>query len=226
MRCNPSCDGHFSNETWLADTHTPACNFNVEGLCWVEAGYEVQDGDKTVSYFWADSRPHQDADNAYTVHYLGPAAEDDPTHFVIMQDKRGGPNIYSVWIYNDSGSVAYEVESTPNDMSPDSIRIGSELSGTKGASGKAWFTHSMWFESALEKGVTTWITHPETDTGTSGVTLYDPPPLNMGWRIPPSYLPSEGGQFETSFCTTASNCKLLVGINPPTHPLPPLSRDQ
>jgi hypothetical protein len=146
MKCKPSCDGHFSNEMWLTDGRTPACINNVEGLCWVEAGVEVQYGDKTVSYFWADSRPNQDADNTYSVHYLGPAAEDDPTHFVIMQDKRGGPNIYSVWIYNDSGSVAYEVESTPNNMSPNSVRIGTELSGTRGASGKAFFTHSTWFE--------------------------------------------------------------------------------
>jgi hypothetical protein len=225
MKCKPRCDGHFSNETWLADTHTVACNQNVEGVCWVEAGYEVQDGDKSASYFWADSRPNQDADNTYSVHYLGPAVENDPTHFVIMQDKRGGPNIYSVWIYNDSGSVAYEVQSTPNDMSPDSIRIGSELSGTRGASGNAWFANSMWFESALEKGVTTWIAHPETDDGTSGVSLYDPPPLNMGWRISPTYLPSDGGQLETSFCTTASNCKLLVGFNPPTHPFPPIVKE-
>ena len=221
MKCKPSCDGHFSNEMWLTDGRTPACINNVEGLCWVEAGVEVQYGDKTVSYFWADSRPNQDADNTYSVHYLGPAAEDDPTHFVIMQDKRGGPNIYSVWIYNDSGSVAYEVESTPNNMSPNSVRIGTELSGTRGASGKAFFTHSTWFERALEKGVTTWIAHPQTDTGTPDDSLYPSPPLTMGWLVSPSYLPSQGGQLETTFCASATNCKPPPGINPPIHPFPP-----
>jgi hypothetical protein len=220
MKCKPSCDGHFSNEMWLADTRSAACTSNVEGVCWVEAGFYVQNGDKTLSYFWADSRPNQDADNTYTEHYLGPADVDNPTHFVILQDKRGGPNIYSLWVYNDSGSVSYEVESTPNNMSPNSIRIGSELSGTKGASGKAYFTHSTWFESAVEKGVTTFIAHPQTDIGDFSELLINSPPLVMGWVVNPSYLPSQGGQLETGFCASATNCKPPLGITPSPHPLP------
>jgi hypothetical protein len=226
MKCKPSCDGHFSNEMWLADTRTPACTNNVEGVCWVEAGIYVQNGDQTLSYFWADSRPNQDANNTYTEHYLGPADVDTPTHVLIMQDKRGGPNIYSVWVYNDSGSVAYEVESTPNNMSPNSIRIGTELSGTKGASGKAYFTHSTWFESAIEKGVTTWIAHPQTDIGDINDSIVNSPPLVMGWVIPPSYLPSQGGELETTFCASATTCNPPLGINPPPHPLPPIIKEQ
>jgi len=225
MKCKPRCDGHFSNEMWLADTHTPACASNVDGVCWVEAGFEIEDGDKTLSYFWADSRPNQNADNTYTEHYLGPADVDSPTHFVILQDARGGPNIYSLWVYNDSGSVAYQAESTPNNMSPNSIRIGSELSGTKGASGKDFFTHSTWFESALEKGVTTWIAHPQTDIGNFSELQINSPPLVMAWLVQPSYLPSQGGQLETTFCASATNCKPPVGINPPPRPLPPIVKE-
>jgi hypothetical protein len=226
MKCKPSCDGHFSNEMWLADQRTPACTSNVEGVCWVEAGIEIKDGDKTPYYFWADSRPIQDADNAYTSHILGPADLDKPTHFVIMQDERGGPNIYSLWIYNDSGSVAYQFESTPNNMSPNSIRIGTELSGTKGASGSAIFTHSTWFESVLEKGVTTWIAHPQTDLGNANDLVVNTPPLVMGWVVSPIYLPSQGGQLETGFCATASNCKPPLGITPSPHPIPPPTKAQ
>ena len=226
MKCKPSCDGHFSNEMWLADQRTPACTSNVEGVCWVEAGIEIKDGDKTPYYFWADSRPIQDADNAYTSHILGPADLDKPTHFVIMQDERGGPNIYSLWIYNDSGSVAYQFESTPNNMSPNSIRIGTELSGTKGASGRAIFTHSTWFESVLEKGVTTWIAHPQTDLGNANDLVVNTPPLVMGWVVSPIYLPSQGGQLETGFCATASNCKPPLGITPSPHPIPPPPKAQ
>ena len=160
------------------------------------------------------------------MHYLGPADADNPTHFLIIQDERGGPNIYSIWIYNDSGSVAYQAESTPNNMSPNSIRIGTELSGSKGAAGKAFFTHSTWFESAIEKGVTTWIAHPQTDNGTTFDTLVPSPPLVMNWLVSPSYLPSQGGQLETAFCPIPTNCKAPPGINPPNHPFPPPIKEQ
>jgi hypothetical protein len=111
-------------------------------------------------------------------------------------------------------------------MSPNSIRIGTELSGTKGASGRAIFTHSTWFESVLEKGVTTWIAHPQTDLGNANDLVVNTPPLVMGWVVSPIYLPSQGGQLETGFCATASNCKPPLGITPSPHPIPPPTKAQ
>jgi hypothetical protein len=195
MKCPSGCGGFLTNEMWLADVTTPACLSNPYQACWVEAGFQATDGGGNPYYFWSDSRPMNS--NTFNTHFYSQADVNDFAHFMIIQDARGGPGIYQVWIYNDSNSVLFNGTSTSNTMSASVITIGSELAGSHGASGAAWFMRQIWAVKPLGPDFTFWY-RSQTDI------LYGPgeadPPESKRWLISPANPPPEGGVFQTSCC--------------------------
>jgi hypothetical protein len=195
MNCPAGCGGFINNEMWLADTQSPACVANQFNACWVEAGFHATDGGGNPIYFWADSRPL--SSSTYNNHYLNQADLVDLEHFMIIKDARNGAQgVFQVWIYNDSHSVFFNGTSTSNNMSANTIHIGSELAGTNGASaGQAQFQRNIWAVKALGPEFVFWYNR-QIDEGS---VRSDSPPTAL-WLINPSLPPPEGGLFTTTCC--------------------------
>jgi hypothetical protein len=226
--CPSGCDSDLSNEMWLVDAGTQACFNNSEQACWVEAGFEASVGndDGKPHYFWADSRPFTfDPQYVYNVHYLGQADVADFAHFLIIKDERAGPDVYTVQIYNDSNTVFFTGNSIPNTMSANSIQIGSELAGTKGALGNAWFTRQLWATGPIAKGTNSWMGSAQTDIGSFGAGIVQTPPLSYRWVTEPTTPPPDGGLLQTGMCPPKGSCAFKTTSPPntpqPAKPLPP-----
>ena len=195
MKCPSGCGGFLTNEMWLADVKTPACVSNPYQACLVEAGFQADDGRGNPYYFWSDSRPMNS--NTFNTHFYSQADVADFAHFMIIQDSRGGPGVYQVCIYNDSHSVLFIGTSTSNTMSANVIQIGSELAGSNGASGSAWFMRQIWAVQPLGKDFTFWY-RSQVDI-LYGLQEVDAP-QSIRWLINPAHPPPEGGIFQTSCC--------------------------
>ncbi len=195
MNCASGCGGFLNNEMWLIDYQTPACVSNPFQACWVEAGFQAQDGGGNPVYFWADSRPMNS--NTYNNHFLTQADSGDFDHFMIIKDGRGAAGVFQVWIYNDSHSTFFNGTSTSNTMSANAIHVGTELAGTSGASSAlAQFQRNIWAVKPLGPEFVFWYNR-QTDQGT---VRSDAPP-NGSWLISPTLPPPpEGGIFTTNCC--------------------------
>jgi hypothetical protein len=83
------CGGFIDEEIWLVDNKSSACTGNPFEMCWVEAGYTIDEGQSPV-FFWADGRPLKQS--TYNLHLLG---KTDPVgatnHFMIIKDGRVTP---------------------------------------------------------------------------------------------------------------------------------------
>jgi hypothetical protein len=196
MNCASGCGGFLNNEMWLVDNQTQGCVNNQYGQCWVEAGFQAQDGGGNPIWFWADSRPLQS--NTYNNHFLNQADSGDFEHFMIIKDSRNGAQgVFQVWIYNDSLSVLFQGTSTNNNISPNIIHIGTELAGTNGASSAlAQFSRNIWAVKPLGADYTFWYNR-QTDEG----SLINQNPPSASWLINPNLPPPpEGGMFTTNCC--------------------------
>jgi hypothetical protein len=196
MTCAPGCGGFLDNEMWLIDNQTPACIDNEFGQCWVEAGFEAQDGGGNPIYFWADYRPLRSG--GFHHHFFGQADSSDLEHFMIIKDSRNGvQGVFQVWVYNDSLSVLFQGTSTNNSMTASIIMIGSELAGTNGASATlAQFTRNIWAVKPLGPEYVFWYNR-QTDEG----SLMNQNPPTASWVVNPNRPPPpEGGQLVTNCC--------------------------
>jgi hypothetical protein len=194
MNCPSNCGGFINNEIWLVDFRSQACVSNAFQACWVEAGFHAFAGQGNPYYFWADSRPL--ASNTYNNHFLNQADSGDFDHFMIIEDARGAPGVYQVWIYSDNLSVLFNGTSTSNTMSANTIQIGTELAGTTGGSAApSQFQKNIWAVKPLGSDYTFWYNTQVDD----GVILSQSPP-NASWLIDPSLPGSNGGIFTTNCC--------------------------
>jgi hypothetical protein len=198
MGCSADCGGFgfVDSEMWVADTQTEGCTSNGFGACWVEAGYSTYTTPFNTTFvyiFWADSRPM--TSSTYNEHILGPSDSiADYERFLIVQDGRGEPGIFQVWVWND-GSGAYNGTSTSNGMNPNGIYIGAELAGQGGAYEYANFLRNgdvIEPYSGYGAAVSWWTDTGDVQTGQ--------PPLGI-WIAPPTLSPSnDGGWFVTACC--------------------------
>jgi hypothetical protein len=174
MGCPSGCGGFLNNEIWLIDTKTGSCTTNDFGMCWVEAGYVVEEGWDQANYFWADSRPG--SGNTFNLHILGST---DPVgtvdHFMIIKDGRVEIGTFQVWIFNDSLSTLFQGTSANNAMNADRIDIGQELAGTNGAfAGRASFQRNIWAVRPLGSGQD-FVFRFNRQTNPGNITSRDPP---------------------------------------------------
>ena len=186
--------GMITNELWLVDTTT--CAKENVGMCWIETGYTDYRSSKQT-FFWADKRPGKPF--AFELREDVAAGNyDQMQHFRIIKDGRTTPNLFQVFMYNDSSSTFFQGTSNDNAMKGNQIIIGQELYGTAGASApQATFTHNLFAAEALGPA-NVFLSNAQIQLGS--LTNNNPP--MGGWDIaPPSSgeLP-EGGQFSTICC--------------------------
>jgi hypothetical protein len=195
MNCPSNCGGFINNEMWLVDYRTQACLSNGFGACWVEAGFHAFSGEGNPYYFWADSRPL--SSSAYNNHFLNQADSADFEHVMLLQDGRGAAGTFQVWIYNTSLSVLFNGTSTSNNMSPNTVIIGTELAGSTGASAlPSQFQRNLWAVKPLGPEYVFWA-NVENDEG--NLTSQNPP--TASWLIDPALSGApQGGLFTTSCC--------------------------
>jgi len=149
MTCIANClsDGFVDNEMWV-DDHS-SCSSNKYGNCWVEAGYIFSDVGR-VYYFWADVRPVDG--NTLNFHYIGQVFTNDYGHSMRFSIYSSGTKQFTVDLAIQgcsSGCFGHETfYSTNNSMSPNDIKIGSELAGTgpnyEWHADRADYTNNYW----------------------------------------------------------------------------------
>jgi hypothetical protein len=200
ISCPRGCGGFIDDEIWLVDDKSSGCTTNPFGMCWVEAGYAIDEGQSPV-FFWADGRPLKQS--TYNLHLLGKTDPVGATNrFMIIKDGRVTPNTFLVFIYNDALSTLYNgVSAVPsgNPMAGNRIDIGLELAGTKDASAtRANFSRNIWAVQPLGPEYVFWYRRQTT----KGSVISASPPTAVWTTDPSSPTPPtpEGGVFTTSCC--------------------------
>lgn len=199
IRCaSTSCNSDLSNpnpkfidnEAWLYQNGRSDC---LAGQCRIEAGYATRNYDSSkgaaqVWYFWEDLRPGSQA----FVHWIKQVPSADYGHPLTIEIYAASCcSVFYVNLYAYTSTMTNQ--STGNTMNPNSIEIGSELSG--GASSQsapyAYFNNNQWYDGSR-------VAHYQTSNG-SGIVNEGAPPPYMGASPIPQYS-STGGTIYTHCC--------------------------
>jgi hypothetical protein len=190
-----SCNGFIDDETWLVDRTSAQCQKSKFHMCWVEVGFEREEGRKNTDFFWADNR----AGHGFAEHWLGAinGITDDLQLLLVKDTERSADSTtYLVFILSANFNQVsfYSGKSTKNSMTPTAQLIGQELEGSKGASADPEiFLHTQVSNTPdqfVQSGAL-------VERSTNGGVVSDNPPLGA-WLAQPTSLP--GGAFVTACC--------------------------
>jgi len=163
ITCGSGCHAydHVSNEMWVAQENTSACQGDNEAACWIEAGYSTYSTDNPYNctqphpkpancYFWGDERPYL----GYSEHAIQNMGTYDNwasveiyvyfgSHTPNCQHDASGDE-WAVVTTTAEGNQ-YTDASTCNPIYPEHIRTGQELENSGANSPWDQFEYNQWF---------------------------------------------------------------------------------
>ena len=198
------CIGFVDDEMWFADPYSSQCT--SVGACWVEAGistYALNNPNScnhalaSTCLFWADNRPGTGGYHEHPMFYFGSIGVnlsaylvDETLYNSSSYSSSGSSWSISVAIYQNGNLIATPSgQSTSNSMNVDDIRIGSELSDSKGYADIFELEHNQFRDTG------TGIYKYQTTTGTN--TSTNPPPTGYWATSPCNCQGNTGGAYAT-----------------------------
>lgn len=195
-------NGAATDEIWVQETQNngtcPAASTG-SGLCWFEAGYAADAGEKAAPLYYFDGDQSQETGNLPEEVFLGAVPGGVTSTTITLSYTPPGPNIppiesaiYAKFLPDGAPGFGfpsfYETRITPNDL-----MIGLEVSGTQGASATLSTFSNITYEAVNSGGPPSLLPNNVTFS-----TESDNPPAG-GWQNPPGVAPTHG-VFVTQCC--------------------------